>query len=288
MRINIKDCFTITNCLSSKGVRIAFQGERGAYSEMAIMLNFPASTAIPLKTFHDVFETVKNHRNEIAVVPIENSIEGSVSETYDLLLQDKIYVSGEIFQRINHCLIVNKDYKKIINVYSHPQALGQCRDYIQSKKLEPIPAFDTAGAVKFIKENKMMKSAAIASRRAAEIYEMQILEEGIEDKKNNFTRFFIISKQLVDKPSGKDRTSIIFALEHKPGSLYQVLKEFSRKSINLTRIESRPTKETPWEYYFYVDFDGHYNDEKVKLTLNKIKTQTKFFKLLGSYQKGIF
>ena len=272
----------------SKGLRIAFQGERGAYSEMAIMLNFPASTAIPLKTFHDVFETVKNHQNEIAVVPIENSIEGSVSETYDLLLQDKIYVSGEIFQRINHCLIVNKEYKKIINVYSHPQALGQCRNYIQSKKLEPIPAFDTAGAVKFIKENKMMKSAAIASRRAAEIYEMQILEEGIEDKNNNFTRFFVISKQLVDKPSGKDRSSIIFALEHKPGSLYQVLKEFSRKSINLTRIESRPTKETPWEYYFYVDFDGHYNDEKVKMTLNRIKSQTKFFKLLGSYQKGIF
>ena len=272
----------------SKGIRIAFQGERGAYSEMAIMLKFPTSTAIPLKTFYDVFETVKNHRNGIAVVPIENSIEGSVSETYDLLLQDKIYVSGEIFQRINHCLIVNKDYKKIINVYSHPQALGQCRNYIQRNKLEPIPAFDTAGAVKFIKENKMMSSAAIASRRAAEIYDMEIFDEGIEDKKNNFTRFFVISKQLVDKPSGKDRTSIIFALEHKPGSLYQVLKEFSRKSINLTRIESRPTKETPWEYYFYVDFDGHYNDEKVKLTLNKIKTQTKFFKLLGSYQKGIF
>jgi prephenate dehydratase len=274
--------------LISKEIRIAFQGERGAYSEMAIMLNFPTSTAIPLKTFYDVFETVKNHRNGIAVVPIENSIEGSVSETYDLLLQDKIYVSGEIFQRINHCLIVNKDYKKIINVYSHPQALGQCRNYIQSKNLEPIPAFDTAGAVKFIKENKMMKSAAIASRRAAEIYEMEILEEGIEDKKNNFTRFLVISKQSINKPSGKDRTSIIFALEHKPGSLYHVLKEFSRKRINLTRIESRPTKETPWEYYFYVDFDGHYNDEKVKLTLNRIKTQTKFFKLLGSYQKGIF
>jgi prephenate dehydratase len=166
--------------------------------------------------------------------------------------------------------------------------LGQCRNYIQSKKLEPIPAFDTAGAVKFIKENKMMKSAAIASKRAAEIYDMEILEEGIEDKQNNFTRFFVISQQLVKKPSGKDRTSIIFALEHKPGSLYQVLKEFFRKSINLTRIESRPTKETPWEYYFYVDFDGHYNDEKVMLTLNRIKTQTKFFKLLGSYQKGIF
>lgn len=269
-------------------MRIAFQGERGAYSEMAIMQNFPRSTPIPLKTFHDVFETVKNNVNEIAVVPIENSIEGSVSETYDLLLQDKIFVSGEIFQRINHCLIVNKNCKKIINVYSHHQALGQCRNYIQSKKLEPIPAFDTAGAVKFIKENNMMESAAIASRRAAAIYEMEIFEEGIEDKKNNFTRFFVISKQSVDKPSGKDRTSIIFAIKHQPGSLYNILKEFSLESINLTRIESRPTKETPWEYYFYVDFEGHFRDEKVMFTLNRIKSQTKFFKLLGSYRKGIF
>jgi prephenate dehydratase len=148
--------------------------------------------------------------------------------------------------------------------------------------------YDTAGAVKFIKENKMIRSAAIASRRAAEIYEMEILEEGIEDKKNNFTRFFVLSKQPLTKPSAKDRTSIIFSLEHKPGSLSNILKEFSQQNINLTKIESRPTKETPWEYYFYVDFDGHYNDEKVMLTLNRIKIQTKFFKLLGSYPKGIF
>ena len=255
---------------------------------MAIILKFPESTAIPLKSFHEVFETVINDLNDLAVVPIENSIEGSVNETYDLLLQEQIYISGEIFQRINHCLIVNKDYKKIMNVYSHPQALGQCRNYIESKKLEPIPMYDTAGAVKFIKENKMIRSAAIASRRAAEIYEMEILEEGIEDKKNNFTRFFVLSKQPLTKPSGKDRTSIIFSLEHKPGSLYNILKEFSQQNINLTKIESRPTKETPWEYYFYVDFDGHYNDEKVMLTLNRIKIQTKFFKLLGSYPKGIF
>jgi prephenate dehydratase len=274
--------------LINKRLRIAFQGERGAYSEMAIILKFPESTTIPLKSFHDVFETVINDLNDLAVVPIENSIEGSVNETYDLLLQDQIYISGEIFQRINHCLIVNRDYKKIIDVYSHPQALGQCRNYIESKKLEPIPMYDTAGAVKFIKENKMVRSAAIASRRAAEIHEMEILEEGIEDKKNNFTRFFVLSKQPLTKPSGKDRTSIIFSLEHKPGSLYNILKEFSQQNINLTKIESRPTKETPWEYYFYVDFDGHYNDEKVMLTLNRIKIQTKFFKLLGSYPKGIF
>jgi len=271
-----------------KRLRIAFQGERGAYSEMAIILKFPESIAIPLKSFHDVFETVINDLNDLAVVPIENSIEGSVNETYDLLLQDQIYISGEIFQKINHCLIANKDHNKIINVYSHPQALGQCRNYIQRKRIEPIPMYDTAGAVKFIKENNMLQSAAIASRRAAEIYEMQIIEEGIEDKKNNFTRFFVLSKSSLTKPSGKDRTSIIFALEHKPGSLYNILKEFSHQNINLTKIESRPTKETPWEYYFYVDFDGHYNDKKVTLTLNKIKIQTKFFKLLGSYQKGIF
>ena len=272
----------------NKRVRIAFQGEKGAYSEMAIISKFPESIAIPLKSFHDVFETVINDLNDLAVVPIENSIEGSVNETYDLLLQDQIYISGEIFQKINHCLITNKDSNKIINVYSHPQALGQCRNYIKNKRFEPIPMYDTAGAVKFIKENNMVQSAAIASRRDAEIYEMQIVEEGIEDKKNNFTRFFVLSKNSFTKPSGKDRTSIIFSLEHKPGSLYSILKEFSDQNINLTKIESRPTKETPWEYYFYVDFDGHYNDKKVMLTLNKIKIQTKFFKLLGSYQKGIF
>ena len=269
----------------NKGIRIAFQGERGAYSEMAIMLNFPASTAIPLKTFYDVFETVKTYSNRKAVVPIENSIEGSVSETYDLLLQDKIYVSGEIFQRINHCLIVNKEYKKIINVYSHPQALGQCRNYIQSKKLEPIPAFDTAGAVKFIKENKMMKSAAIASKRAAEIYDMEILEEGIEDKQNNFTRFLIVSKKS-NNQTNADKTSIIFSISHTPGSLCTILKEFALKNINLTKIESRPTKDIPWEYYFFVDFEGNIDEEKIKTSLLNIKKETIFFKILGSYKKA--
>jgi len=274
--------------LINKRLRIAFQGEKGAYSEMAIISKFPESNSIPLKSFHDVFETVINNLNDLAVVPIENSIEGSVNETYDLLLQDQIYISGEKIQKINHCLIADKDHNKIVNVYSHPQALGQCRNYIKNKRLDPIPMYDTAGAVKFIKENNMLQSAAIASRRAAEIYEMKIVEEGIEDKKNNFTRFFVLSKNSFTKPSGKDRTSIIFALEHRPGSLYNILKEFSDQNINLTKIESRPTKETPWEYYFYVDFDGHHNDKKVILTLNKIKSHTKFFKLLGSYQKGIF
>jgi prephenate dehydratase len=274
--------------LIKKKLRIAFQGERGAFSEMATICKFPESTAIPLKSFHDVFETVIRDLNDLAVVPIENSIEGSVNETYDLLLQDQIYIEGEIFQRINHCLIANKDHNKIIDVYSHPQALGQCRNYILAKNLEPIPMYDTAGAVKFIKESNKFGSAAIASKRAAEIYGMKIIEEEIEDKKNNFTRFLVLSKNLLTKSSGNDRTSIIFALEHKPGSLYKILKEFYHQNINLTRIESRPTKHTPWEYYFYVDFDGHYNDEIVISTINRIKIQTKFFKLLGSYQKGIF
>ena len=271
-----------------KRLRIAFQGERGAFSEMAAICKFPKATTIPLKSFHDVFETVIKDLNDLAVVPIENSIEGSVNETYDLLLQDEIYIAGEIFQRINHCLIANKDHNKIIDVYSHPQALGQCRNYIIGKNLNPVPMYDTAGAVKFIKENKKIGSAAIASKRAAEIYEMKIIDEGIEDKKNNFTRFLVLSKNLLTESSGNDRTSIIFALEHKPGSLYKILKEFFYQNINLTRIESRPTKHTPWEYYFYVDFDGHYNDEIVISAIDRIKRQTKFFKLLGSYQKGIF
>ena len=270
--------------------RVAFQGEPGAYGEIAALDYFPKAKLLPAKSFQTVFEILESGKADFAVVPIENSIEGSINETYDLLLKTNMVVYGEIYQRIRHCLIANPgtSSSEITSAYSHPQALAQCRAYLQKKGLEPIPTYDTAGAVKLVKQEKMMQAAAIASKRAANLYGMRILEESIEDKKNNFTRFFVISKQLVDKPSGRDRTSIIFALEHKPGSLYQVLKEFSRKSINLTRIESRPTKETPWEYYFYVDFDGHYHDEKVTLTLNRIKTQTKFFKLLGSYQKGIF
>ena len=268
---------------------VTFQGERGAYSEMAALQYFPNAKFLPKKSFPDVFYSIETGEADYAVVPIENSIEGSINETYDLLLQTKITVSGEIYQRVRHCLIVNKGITvgRIVVVYSHPQAIAQCRSYLQLKKLESVSTYDTAGAVKMIKEKIIMNAAAIASSRAAEIYGMDVLEEGIEDRKNNFTRFLVISKpKTKTKPTGHDRTSIIFSVKHLPGALFGILKEFASREINLTRIESRPTKETPWEYNFYVDFEGHYEDETIKKALQSIENKSVYFKILGSYKKA--
>lgn len=272
---------------------VTFQGERGAYSEMATLQYFPNAKVMPKKSFQDVFDSIETCEANYAVVPIENSIEGSINETYDLLLQTKTTVTGEIYQRVRHCLIVNKGttLDELEAVYSHPQAIAQCRNYLQLKRLDSVLTYDTAGAVKMIKERKIMNAAAIASRRAAEIYDMDVLEEGIEDRKNNFTRFLVLSKiktKTKTEPTGHDRTSIIFSVKHLPGALVGILKEFSSREINLTRIESRPTKETPWEYNFYVDFEGHCDDETIKKALQSIKNKTAFFKILGSYKKAEF
>ena len=274
--------------------RVAFQGEQGAYGEMATLQYFPNAVLMPIKSFQDVFAAAKAGEVDYIVVPVENSIEGSVNEIYDLLLQTKMIVIGEVYQRVRHCLIANRDAKKIRYVHSHPQALAQCRRYLQRKKLDPVPAYDTAGAVKMIKENRMLDSAAIASKRAAELYDMEILDEGIEDRKNNYTRFLVLSaqKKVVDAyaKSGKDyyKTSIIFSVKHVPGALFGIIGEFAIRRISLTKIESRPTKETPWEYNFYVDFEGHALDKRVKEALSSIKPKTSYIKILGSYKKADF
>ncbi|MEW6604942.1 MAG: prephenate dehydratase [Thermoproteota archaeon] len=271
--------------------KVAFQGERGAYGEMATLQYFPRAILIPKKSFQDVFDAADNGEVDYIVVPVENSIEGSVNEIYDLLLQTKLAVKGEVYQRVRHCLIANRGAKKIKYVHSHPQALAQCRGYLQKKRLEPVPAYDTAGAVKMIKENKMLDSAAIASRRAAELYDMQILDEGIEDRKNNYTRFLVLSakKARDDAKAGNYyKTSMIFSVKHVPGALFGIVGEFAIRRINLTKIESRPTKETPWEYNFYVDFEGHVHDKAVREALRSIKPKTSYVKILGSYKRAEF
>jgi prephenate dehydratase len=268
--------------------KVAFQGERGAYSELAVIQYFPNSTPIPARSFQEVIETLLSGLSDYAVVPIENSIEGSVNEVYDLLLQSDLFVIGETYQRIHHCLIAIKgtDRGSLKEVYSHPQALAQCRHYLNEKKLDPVPVYDTAGAVKMIKLGQNKSAAAIASKRAAEIYGMEILDVGIEDSKNNFTRFYILSRDPTDtKPSGNDGTSIIFSVKHAPGSLVNILSEFARREINLTKIESRPTKKTPWEYNFFTDFEGHVLDARIRDVLRVIEPKTAFVKILGSYKK---
>jgi chorismate mutase/prephenate dehydratase len=268
---------------------VAFQGEPGAYSESAVYQFFGSKVqAKPCRDFRDVFENVKKQEVAAGVVPVENSLEGSINQNYDLFFSYDLKVCGEVIVKIEHCLIVNPGTRlsQIKSVYSHPQALAQCRSYLEKAKWEIIPTYDTAGSVKIIKEQKLLNAAAIASERAAELHGMQILARDIADNKENFTRFFVLSKED-SPPTGKDKTSIIFSAKHEPGSLYHALGEFAKRNINLTRIESRPTKQTAWEYNFYLDFEGHRTEPKCAEALKALEKYAIFVKVLGSYPRAV-
>jgi len=269
-------------------VKVAYQGEPGAYSESAVYSYFGSSAdPLPCKTFSDVFRSVEMGRTEYGIVPIENSIEGSVNAVYDLFLKYDPKVCGEIILRIAHCLIANPGTKleDIRVIYSHPQALGQCRTYLESLNCELISTYDTAGSVKMIKEKRLMDAGAIAGERAAKIYNMAILARDIADNPNNYTRFFVLSQNDAP-PTGNDKTSVIFSTKHVPGALYEALGEFAKRRINLTKIESRPTKRRPWEYNFYLDFEGHRREKKCSEALEGLRRKAVFVKVLGSYPKA--
>ena len=269
-------------------VKVAFQGERGAYSESAVYTYFGDETEVkPCRDLTEVFESVDKQEVPVGVVPVENSLEGSVNQTYDLFLTHNLKVSGEVIIRISHCLIANPStsLEAVKTVYSHPQALAQCRSFLERLGSDLIPTYDTAGSVKILKEKGLKNAAAVASEKAAEIYGMKILAREIEDTPTNYTRFFVISKN--DSPkTGKDKTSIIFAATHTPGSLYHALCEFAKRNINLTKIESRPTKQKAWEYNFYLDFEGHRTEENCVAALNALEKSGAFLKILGSYPKA--
>jgi chorismate mutase/prephenate dehydratase len=268
---------------------VAFQGERGAYSENAVYQFFGSTAeAKPCRDFRDVFESVKKQEAQAGVVPVENSIEGSVNQNYDLFFTYDLKVCGEVIVKVAHCLIANPgtSLDAVKAVYSHPQALAQCRSFLERLNCELIPTYDTAGSVKLIKEKKLTNAAAIASEKAAELYGMKILARDIADNPENYTRFFVLSKE--DSPiTGKDKTSIIFSAKHEPGSLYHALGEFAKRNINLTKIESRPTKKTPWEYNFYLDFEGHRTEPRCAEALKALEKYAIFVRILGSYPKAV-
>jgi chorismate mutase/prephenate dehydratase len=271
--------------LRKAGVHVAFQGERGSYSHEACERYFGTRIAVrPLRTLREVFHAVESGHHVYGVVPVENSYEGSINETYDLLAGTTLKVCGEVQVRVRHCLIGKPGIKadEVTRVYSHPQALAQCARYLRTHKMEPVPTYDTAGSVKLIKVMRSRKVAAIASRRAAELHSMNIIAEGIEDSGVNYTRFLVLGKKAALQ-SGDDKTSIIFGVKHEPGSLYRALKALSRRGINLTKIESRPVKNTPWEYNFYVDFQGHARDKACREALSDLRNRSTFVKILGSY-----
>ncbi len=273
---------------SVQGLVVAFQGEIGAYSEEAAFRYFGNSVGVrPCEKLDDVFGAVDRGEVNAGIVPIENSLEGSISRTYDLLLDSSLKVSGETELRVVHCLIANPGatLASIKTVFSHPQALGQCQSFLRHLGKELVPTYDTAGSVKMIKEKGITDGAAIASARAADIYGMSVIAREIEDNANNFTRFFILGKQD-SAPTGNDKTSIVFSVKHKPGALYELVKELATRKVNLTKIESRPTRQKPWEYNFYLDFEGHREDRAAREALESIGEFALFVKVLGSYPKA--
>jgi chorismate mutase/prephenate dehydratase len=278
----------ITICKGRQGIEVAFQGEIGAYSEEAAFRFFGSSIKTkPCESLDDVFKIVQEGYVPFGIVPVENSLEGSISRVYDLLLDSEVKVCGEIEIRVTHCLIANLESRLdlIKRVYSHPQALAQCQAFLKHLGCELIPTYDTAGSVKMIKEKRIIDGGAIASARAAEIYGMKVIAKEIEDNPKNFTRFFVLSKQD-SPPSRNNKTSIVFSVKHKPGALYKALAEFAIRNINLTKLESRPTKQKPWEYNFYLDFEGHREDQIVGEALENLDKVSIFVKVLGSYPKA--
>jgi chorismate mutase/prephenate dehydratase len=270
-------------------MKITYQGETGAYSEMAVYKFFGnKAEPTPCKDFREVFESVKTHTVTHGVVPIENSIEGSVNQNYDLFLTYDLKVCGEVAVKLAHVLITNPKTKleDITTVYSHPQALGQCRNYLEKQKWDITPAYDTAGSVKIVKEKQLLNAAAIASEKAANLYNMKIIARDIADNPSNYTRFLILSHEDAT-PTGDDKTSIIFSAKHAPGTLYHALGEFASRNINLTRIESRPTKTTAWQYNFYLDFEGHKTEKRCTEALQALEKYATFIKILGSYPRVI-
>ena len=265
-------------------IQVSFQGERGAYSEAAArsFFNKEKIKTLPFTTFAEVLENTSTDKTDYAILPIENSLEGSVGESYDLLYSTSLNATGEIYHRIEHCLIGIGKLDEIDTVYSHPQALGQCRKFIELQDMKTIPTYDTAGSVKIVKELCKENCACIASKAASTIYDMPIISENIANNQNNYTRFLILSKKNSSE-TGNNKTSIIFSIKHEPGSLYRIIENFYKNNINLTKIESRPTKENIWEYNFYVDFEGHEKNLQILEILDKIKHETLFMKILGSY-----
>lgn len=273
--------------MEDPAVRVAFQGEPGAYSEEAVVRLFGEVETAPCTVLADAFEAVTAGQVDRGVVPVENSQAGSINETYDLLLAHDLVIAGELDLRVSHCLMAlpGQALGRIRRVYSHPQALAQCDVYLRRLGVEVTPYYDTAGSAKMIREQHLADCAAVASRRAARIYRLEILADGIETNPNNFTRFLVIDRQPSLRAE-RSKTSIVFVVENKPGTLYAALGALATRQINMTKIESRPGRQRPWDYIFYVDVDGHAADAALRDALSELRKYTTFLRVLGSYPRS--
>ncbi|MDR2771940.1 MAG: prephenate dehydratase [Elusimicrobiota bacterium] len=266
--------------------KIAFLGPWATWTHQAALKKFGSSGLfIPCIDVKSVLEEIDSGRAEFGVVPVENSNEGSVNVTLDLLVDMNLTVCGEILLRIDQSLLVKDAKNQILRIYSHPQGLAQCRNWLNKNypDVDLIPAASTAEAAK--KAAKESYAGAIASEAAAKIYRLYVLASAIQDGKQNFTRFFVVGTKKTN-PTGNDKTSLVFMIKDRVGALHDIMGVFDKNKVNMTKIESRPTKKKVWEYMFFVDIEGHVADKKVKTTIEELNQLCAFVKVLGSYTKA--
>jgi prephenate dehydratase len=264
-------------------LRIAYQGEPGAYSEAAALQWAPHTETLPCKTFDEVFDAVEQKKVTHGIVPMENSIGGTIHRNYDLLVDHEIPITGEVQIDVVHCLqaLPGTKLDEIKIVYSHPQALAQCERYLKDLGVTVEAVYDTAGGAKLVAEQKLKGAAALASRRAAEVFGLDVLQEAVQDYEFNITRFFVIGGAL---PTDANKTTIVFALPSTPGSLFKALSVFALRDINLSKLESRPIRGRPWEYLFYVDIDARRDDLPCARALTQLGEFAKWTRVLGTYK----
>jgi chorismate mutase/prephenate dehydratase len=266
---------------------VAFLGPPATFSHMACIQHFGDSVRmLPQDTIQDVFDAVETEKADYGVAPVENSTEGPVSLTLDSFIPSEVKIRAEIMTRISHDLLsLSGDAWDMKKIYSHPQALSQCRNWLRTN-FPHVPLEETgstARAAQMAAEDS--RTAAIAGSLAASVYGLKVVASRIEDQPNNFTRFLVLGRRRAGR-TGKDKTSVLFIVPHAPGTLFRVLQVFYEKGVNLTKIESRPNKEKPWEYIFFLDFEGHATDPHVAQTLHEVQERASFVKLLGSYPQG--
>lgn len=272
----------------SEEVRIGYQGVEGSFSEEALIKYFNKSIGTKnYEEFIDVFKALENNEIEYAILPIENSYTGAITEVYDLLVKYNFYIIGEECIKIDQHLmgLEGSNINNIEEIYSHPQGFAQSKSFLSKYEgVKLIPYHNTAISAKLVSELKDIKKAAIGSKRAAEIYGLSILREGINDKKDNHTKFIIIGKKL-KYSDDCNKISVVFSLEDKAGILYKLLRHFAENNINMIKIESRPNKHESWKYLLYVDFEGNLKDNLVKNALDLIEKNSGYFKIIGNYKR---
>ena len=268
------------------GTCVAFQGELGAFSHQAAQKIFGrAIEPLHCTAFEDVFEAVAGKIADLAVIPIENTLAGSIHKNFDLLARHSLEVIAETSLRVEHNLIAlpGTEFRQIRQIYSHPAALEQCARLLRRlRSVEKMSYYDTAGSVKYIRDRGLRNAAAIASKEAAHIYGMKILRRGVEDDTENFTRFLALARRGL-YPRGGDKTSIVFGLKSEPGVLFKALSVFALRNIDLSKIESRPIRGTPWEYLFYLDLRIDIRSRECLLAIRHLRELAPYLKVLGSY-----